>query len=237
MSRSMMLGLVLPVCGFGLVACVPVEPGDGAIPATDEDAVQEVVLPEAAHTGRASLEEAIVGRRSLRSFGAEPLRLEDVAQLLWATQGVTDTSRGLRTAPSAGATYPLETYLVAGDVSGLTAGIYRYDPRTHRLAQTGAGDVRNDLAAAALSQSFIAEAPASIVIACAYARTEQRYGDRAERYVHMEAGHAAQNLALQAVSLGLGTVPVGAFRDDPVAALLELPAEEEPLYILPIGRP
>lgn len=231
------LGLLLPLCVLGLAACAPSEDNEPADPALSPGNESPLPLPEPLLVGDTSLEETLEARRSVRAFRDEPLGLEAVAQLLWSAQGVSDEGRGFRTAPSAGATYPLETYLVAGSVDGLEPGVYRYDPDTHTIALTVAGDVRGDLAAAALSQRFIAEAPATVVFACVYARTAGRYGERAERYVHMEAGHAAQNLSLQSVALGLGTVPVGAFDDDRVASLLELPRDEAPLYVLPVGRP
>lgn len=237
MPLYVVLGLLLSACGLVLAACTPPSADDGTTPAPSRNATTEVALPDPASKGATSVEEALRTRRSIRSFSAEPLDLEDVAQLLWAAQGLSDETRGLRTAPSAGAVYPLETYLVAGEVNGLATGVYRYHPETHTLSPAAASDVRDDLARAALDQRFIAQAPATVVIACVYARTEQRYGQRAERYVHMEAGHAAQNLALQATALGLGTVPVGAFADDRVAEVLGLAPDEAPLYLLPVGRP
>jgi SagB-type dehydrogenase family enzyme len=159
-----------------------------------------------------------------------------VSQLLWAAQGVTHPD-GLRTTPSAGALYPLEVYLVAGDVTGLEPGVYRYDPRHHRLSLQSAGDSRAGVVQATLGQDWVAEAPAIIVLAGVYRRTSRKYGARAPRYVHMEMGHAAQNVYLQATALGLGTTLVGAFRDDKLARVLELPKHIEPLGLLPIGTP
>ena len=141
------------------------------------------------------------------------------AFLALAAQGITH-SEGLRTAPSAGALYPLEVYLVAGRVATLPAGIYRYDPRRHQLVPTVSGDRRRELTLAALHQSWIADAPAVVVIAAVFRRTSTKYGGRGERYVHIEAGHAAENVCLQAVALGLGTTIVGAFSDAEVKRLL-----------------
>jgi SagB-type dehydrogenase family enzyme len=166
----------------------------------------------------------------VRAYRAEPLDLAEVSQLLWATQGVTSAA-GLRTAPSAGALYPLELYLVTA------AGFYRYEPDGHCLEVLGEADLRADLSRAALSQEAVALAPAVFILAAVYARTEQKYGDRAERYVKLEAGHAGQNLLLQAVALDLGAVPIGAFHDDQVQDVLGLPADHEPLYLIPVGRP
>ncbi|MGD2075190.1 MAG: SagB/ThcOx family dehydrogenase [Gammaproteobacteria bacterium] len=194
-----------------------------------------VRLPTPTRAGEVSLEELLATRRSLREYPDAPLTLEELGQLLWAAQGFTHP-RGLRTAPSAGALYPLELYVVAGDVQALGTGVYHYEPRDHQLVKIGAGDARSRLAAAALSQTWVREAPVVVVFAAIYERTTQKYGRRGRRYVHMEVGHAAQNLFLQAGALGLATVVVGAFEDMQVARLLQLPAEVQPLVLMPIGR-
>ncbi len=183
-----------------------------------------------------SLEQALLERRSVRDYQPGALTLTEVAQLLWAAQGVSDPQSGFRTAPSAGATFPLELYLVAGEVGDLPAGIYRYRPHSHELERLAEGDRRAELYDAALRQSPVRVAPVNLVFSAVYARTTARYGERGIRYVHMEVGHAAQNVYLQAVSLGLGTVVIGAFDDEGVRRALNLPAAEEPLYILPVGR-
>jgi SagB-type dehydrogenase family enzyme len=193
-------------------------------------------LPEARRDGPVSVERALASRRSQRSYAEAPLSLAEVAQLLWAAQGVTH-SEGLRTAPSAGALYPLEVHLVAGEVSGLSPGVYRYDPERHRLFRQLEGDLRGALAEKALEQSWVAEAPALLVITAVVRRTARKYGRRAERYALIEAGHAAQNVYLQAEALGLGTVLVGAFEDEPLGRLLRLPPGERPIGLLPVGRP
>ena len=162
--------------------------------------------------------------------------LAAAGQLLWAAQGVT-SSAGERTAPSAGALYPLEVYLVAGSVDVLPAGVYRYRPQKHALRVHLAGDRRRELGEAALGQTAVSKAPAVLVVVALYARTARKYGVRAERYVHIEAGHVAQNVYLQAQVLGLGTVIVGAFEDDAVRSALELPQTESPLALLPVGTP
>jgi SagB-type dehydrogenase family enzyme len=203
--------------------------------------VQEV--PRTAMTaprlkGEVSLEEAISRRRSRREFKSFPLTLEQVSQILWAAQGITDPG-GLRAAPSAGALYPLDLYLAVGGegVEGLVAGVHHYDPQAHTLERILEGDVREALARAAVEQMFIAQAPVALVITGEYERTSWKYGDRATRYVHMEAGHAAQNVYLQAEALGVGTVTAGAFQDEELSRTLGLPAEHRPLYIMPIGYP
>jgi SagB-type dehydrogenase family enzyme len=195
-----------------------------------------IALPEPARDGALPVERAIAERRSRRAFAPEPLSLAAVSQLLWAAQGVTDPE-GRRTAPSAGALYPLEVYLVAGAVSGLQAGVYRYDPRRHRLLLHSEGDARPALVHAALRQEWLGEAPAIVLLAAVYERSARKYGERAARYVHMEVGHAAQNVYLQAQALGLGTTMVGAFRDGELARVAGLPGEVKPLGLLPVGRP
>jgi len=195
----------------------------------------EIKLPSPRHESNVSVEEALLKRRSIRDYSNKPLTLQEVSQLLWAGQGITDP-RGLRTAPSAGATYPLETYLVVGAVEGLDRGVYRYNPEGHKLIKVIDGDLRTELVAAALGQDWVKDAAINIVFAAVYERTTRRYGDRGIKYVHMEAGHAAQNVYLQAVALKLGTVVVGAFYDEQVKKVLSLPKGEEPLYIMPVGR-
>lgn len=206
-----------------------------------------IPLPEPARDGGTSIEATLAGRRSVRSFEPGPLRLTEVGQLLWAAQGLTEPrpepegwpydhwGGGLRTAPSAGALYPLEIYLLATDVDGLDPGLYRYHAEGHGLERVGDAG-RRALADAALGQGSITGAPAALVIAAAYARTDVRYGDRAARYVHIEVGAAAENVYLQAEALELGTVFIGAFRDAAVAAALGLPDDHAPLGIMPVGR-
>jgi SagB-type dehydrogenase family enzyme len=188
-------------------------------------------LPPPHLEGALSLEEALQARRSVRTFTDEPLTLEEIGQLLWAAQGITD-ARGYRTAPSAGALYPLEVYAVTPE------GVFHYDPAQHALLTVIAGDARDALSAAALGQQPVLEAPFILVITAVYERTEAKYGaDRGPRYVHLEAGHAGQNVLLQAVALGLGAVPIGAFHDDEVQQVLALPSDHLPLYLIPIGHP
>ena len=194
-----------------------------------------IELPEPRLTGDTSVEEALSTRRSIREYRDEPLTLSDVSQLLWAAQGITD-KRGFRTAPSAGALYPLELYLVAGNVTDIPAGIYKYSPYKHNLTRIVDGDKRDALSDAALEQECVRRCSAAIVFSAVYERTTGKYGKRGIRYVHIEVGHAAENLHLQAVSLNLGTVAVGAFFDDEVKQIMNLPEDEEPLYIMPVGK-
>jgi SagB-type dehydrogenase family enzyme len=194
-----------------------------------------IKLPEPAYKSTFSVEQALFERRSVRHYKDTPLTLTEVSQILWAAQGITSPA-GRRTVPSAGALYPLEVYLVVGKVVDWTAGVYKYIPREHALRRHLEGDKRAQLSSAALSQPWVANAPAVLVISAVYERTTRKYRERGMRYVHMEAGHTAQNVYLQAASLGLATVAVGAFDDARIKNLLNLPNEEEPLYLLPLGR-
>lgn len=201
--------------------------------ASDEDK-PVIDLPRPETDGPLSVEQALNSRRSIRSYSSKHLRLEDASQLLWSAQGITGQA-GFRSAPSAGATFPLEVYLVSGSVEEIEPGIYRYKPNGHTLTLVKEGNFLSQLASAALGQQWVRQAPANIIITAFYERTTGRYGDRGIRYVHMEAGHAGQNVYLQAESLNIGTVVIGAFSDGMVRDLLELPSGETPLYILPVG--
>ncbi len=217
---------------------------------TGRQSVLEVIrLPDPQLDGRCSLEKALASRRSVRLFSRDALSLVEVSQLVWAAQGVTLKSGpppgwswgswqgGKRTAPSAGALYPLELYLLAGNIEGLRPAVYKYKPQTHELLAVEAGDKRRALARAALGQNWMDDVPCVFVIAAVYKRTEVKYRERAPRYVHMEAGHAVENICLQSVALGLGSTMVGAFNDEEVKSLLRMPEEEQPLAIVPVGKP
>lgn len=203
-----------------------------------------VKLPPPALDGRVSVERCLAERRSVREYARAPLKLAELSQLLWAAYGITqpvpDFSQlrgGLRTAPSAGALYPLELHVVAGNVSDLAPGVYRYRSDGHELALAAEGDKRPALCRAAWSQSAVANAPASIVYSAVASRTTGKYGERGRlRYVCMDLGHSAENIYLQCGSLGLGTCAIGAFHDDSVKLVVRLSKDEEPLYIMPVGR-
>jgi len=210
-------------------------PQPATTPAPSQEQAEVIKLPEPRHDSDVSIEQSLLERRSVRDYSGQPLTLQEISQLLWAAQGLTDPG-GFRTAPSAGGLYPLELYIVAGDVEGLAAGVYRYQPEGHQLVKTLDGDKRAELAEAALGQEWVEEGAVSIVFTAVYERTTGKYGDRGVRYVHMEAGHAAQNLCLQATALELGAVTIGAFYDDQISRLLNLPADERPLYVIPVGR-
>jgi len=207
----------------------------------------QIKLPRPQVKGKVSLEETIAERRSVRRYRAESLTLQQLSQILWSAQGITGVGR-LRAAPSAGATYPLEVFTFIGKQGvvaskakqpedELQAGIYHYDVDRHSLVLHQPGDLRRELAGAALDQGFIANAPLDIVICALYPRTSYRYGRRGERYVHMEVGHVGENIHLQAVALGLATVEVGAFDDEVVRKVLGVEEQFKPLYIMPIGKP
>jgi SagB-type dehydrogenase family enzyme len=188
-------------------------------------------LPPPRLKGDPSLEEVLAARRSVRRFAPTPLTAEQIGQLCWSAQGVSDKATGRRTCPSAGALYPLELYVATAE------GVRHYVPAAHALEEHLAGDVRTALAAAALRQRSVAQAPAVFIITAVVSRVGGKYGDRATRYVDMEAGHAGQNLLLEAVALGLGAVPVGAFEDAKVTEVLKLPTDQAPLYLIPVGKP
>ena len=192
-------------------------------------------LPNPVLEGEHSVEMLLLQRRSMRSYKKSALNLAEVGQLLWSAQGVTNT-QGLRTAPSAGALYPLKLFVVVGDVNELSPGIYQYNPKDHSLLKTANGDLRKSLQKAALDQTCVGDAAIIFVFTAIYQRTIWKYGKRGVRYVHMEVGHAGQNLFLQAEGLGLGTVVVGAFDDDEVREALNLDTDVQPLSLMPVGR-
>ena len=202
-------------------------------PATAQDAIR---LPAPTTRGTVSLEEALRARRSVRGFTDDAMTLAQLGQLLWAAQGVTDTE-GHRTAPSAGARYPIELYVATANVAGLPAGVYKYRPREHDLVRHLEGDRRSHLVEGAVRQDWILTAAAVVAITSVDERTRARYGARTERYVAIEAGHVGQNICLQAVALGLGTTVVGAFQDDSVTSVLQLDRSERPLVLIPVGKP
>jgi SagB-type dehydrogenase family enzyme len=185
-------------------------------------------LPEPNKNGSVSLEKAIAARRSRRNFLPQSLTLEQISQLVWAAQG-QETSGRFRTVPSAGATYPLELFVATGD------GLFHYLPAEHALEKLTGQDLRAKLSTTAWGQGFIEAAPLTLVFAAEFSRTTNHYGKRGIRYVYMEAGHAAQNVHLQAESLGLGSVAVGAFDDNSISKVLSLPKNLEPIYMVTVG--
>lgn len=226
-----------PVCLTLLVAMTCCGPSHGtttaaAGPTAALTSTSSVTpLPPPSRSAGASLAEALAERRSTRSFADQTLTMSQIGQLCWAAQGIT-SPQGYRTAPSAGALYPLELYVAT------QAGLFRYEPGSHALAVRSNQDRRQALYEAALKQDPVRQAPAVFVVTAVYVRTVTKYGaERSPRYVHLEAGHATQNLLLQAVALELGAVPIGAFHDQKVQEALGLPADREPLYLIPVGHP
>lgn len=190
----------------------------------------EEPLPAPLTTGHMSLEETIARRRSVRNFARRSLTAGEIAQLCWAGLGISAPARGLHTAPSAGALYPIELY-VATD-----ANVGHFYPKKNVIKQHITGDIRPQLRQLAVDQDMITQAPVTFIIAAVVTRTARKYGNRAERYCFMEAGHVAQNMLLQATALHLGAVPIGAFEDRSVAALLKLPKGQRVLYLLTVGH-
>lgn len=194
-----------------------------------------IILPKAIEKTNFSIEEVIALRRSIREYLNKPLQLKDLAQILWAAQGITEPSLGLRSAPSAGATYPLEVYILSKNVENLKKGIYKYLPFYHALKVIREGDYSYDLYQACLYQDWVLNAAANIIITAIYERTTYRYGTRGIRYVHMEAGHVGQNIYLQATALKIGTVAIGAFYDEEVENIIQASHQEKVIYIFPLG--
>jgi SagB-type dehydrogenase family enzyme len=188
-------------------------------------------FPKPTLKGTVSIEETLAARRSVRAYATRPLSDAHLGQLLWAAQGITAKGRGLRTAPSAGALYPIEIYVFLDD------GVHHYSPANHALTLVKAGDQRPALARAALGQRCVRANGVVILIAAEYARTTRKYGDRAKMYVDIEAGCVCQNVLLQAVALDIAGVPVGAFRDAEVKTLGGLPEAETPILLIPVGYP
>lgn len=225
MNRSM-LGLA----GFFLIMLLSVEvfggPSQGGF-----------TLPQPSYSGEMSVERAIKGRRTVRSFRPDSLSIVQLSQLLWAAQGVTDSRRGLRSAPSAGAIYPLDIYAVVGKggVEALGSGVYRYRAVNHSLEVVLKEDRRKEVAHAALTQMWVATAPVVFVITAQYDRITSKYGERGIRYAHIEAGHVGENIILQAEAIGLAAGIVGAFRDEPLAHAIGAQNGTTPLLVLPVG--
>ena len=207
------------------------------------DSLMVITLPEPAKVSAVSVEQALWQRRSVREYSEEALTLEEVSQVLWSAYGISKVIApeylrgGLRTAPSAGALYPLEIYLGAWNVTGLEPGFYYYQSDGHFLQLVKRGNFSRELTTACYSQEFIFTAPASLIYSAIYERTTRKYGDRGrERYVPMDLGHSAENVYLQAETLNMGTCAIGAFDDLKLRLVVPLPKAEEPLYVMPLGK-
>lgn len=235
-------GVALVLSGFAQEK-IPEKTGQGS----ESEIIQ---LPNPRYESETSVEKALNMRRSIRTYAEEPLSISDISQILWAAQGITKKTEklptkwntkyewqgGYRTAPSAGALYPIELYLIVGNAKGLSKGVYKYIPKNHSLKKVFDGDKRTEIYDAALQQSSIKEGAALIVMAGVYERTSFKYGERAERYVHIEVGHIGENIYLQGITLGIGTVMMGAFKDEELKKVLDLPEDEYPLAIMPLGK-
>jgi SagB-type dehydrogenase family enzyme len=196
-----------------------------------------ILLPKPFFDGKVSVEKAIKERRTIRDFKERILSLAHLSQLLWAAQGITDSATGKRAAPSGGALYPLDIYVLIGEngVEKIEAGVYHYLPKEHSISLVSKGDRRKEIASASLGQRWMAKAPVIFVITAEYRRITGKYGERGIRYALIEAGHVGQNLFLQAEALGLGAGIVGAFNDLEVSKVTGLPPKHEPLLIMPVG--
>lgn len=212
-------------------SCQTAEP----TPETSASPDAVIPLPEPRLESDVSVEETLAQRRSVREYTSEPLTLAELGQLLWAAQGITGENRRYRTAPSAGALYPLELYAWVSNVNGLESGVYRYEPSSHALTRHRTTIDTAALTEAALGQTWVEDGAAVLIFSAVYERTTQKYGARGRQYVHMEAGHAAQNVYLQAAALELGTVAVGAFDDAAIKRAVGLADGEVPLYLMPVG--
>ena len=243
-TKKNMLALILILMSVGIMSAVIfllTDIKNKSMPDSEKDYKTDygselIKLPEPIYDSGTSVEKALLERRSVRNYKDELLELFEVSQLLWAAQGITDFEKGLRSAPSAGALYPLEVY-VAGDIQGAAKGLYKYDPEIHSIIKISDKDLREELSKAAYNQKCVSQAPVVLVFTGVYERIAVKYGEeKAPRYTHLEAGHAAQNVYLQAKSLNLGTVVVGGFDIEKVKEVLNLPDGEKPLYIMPVGK-
>jgi SagB-type dehydrogenase family enzyme len=226
-KKALLLGLLL-VLGF-VIYCLAQNQGQQEGTLASLKVGESINLPSPRLKGDMSLEEAIAKRRSIRSYSPTPLTLQEISQLLWAAQGITDPNRGLRAAPSAGATYPYEVYVVTNE------GVFHYIPKGHKLEKIKDGNIKEDLTASAMGQVSVRDAGAVFILTAIYERTA-RYGERAKLFVHLEGGHIAQNIHLQAVALKLGSVPIGSFNPERVKELAGIP-EGEVVYLIPVGHP
>ena len=202
-----------------------------------ENAHALISLPKPSSDGKVSLEKAIKARRTIRDFRERSLSLNHLSQLLWAAQGITEPTTGRRAAPSGGALYPLDIYILIGEngVEKMEAGVYHYLPKEHSVSMILKGDRRREIASASLSQMWMAKAPVLFIITAEYKRITGKYGERGVRYALIEVGHVAQNLFLQSEALGLGAGIVGAYNDPEVSKVAGLPSKHEPLLIMPVG--
>ncbi len=233
--KKKILLLVLILSGVAMVGILFLSPRQAAEIEQAGEYQTTVTLPAPRLEGDMSLEQALTERRSGRDFADEAVQLEDLAQLLWAAQGITEADKELRTAPSAYSIYPLQLYVAAGNVEGLEPGIYRYLVSEHKLGLVKEGDPRTGMLLG-VKQPVVKQAPLSIIVCGNFSKMEKKAGEAAERCVYLEAGHASQNILLQATALGLQAVPVGGFSSDSLGKRLPLTADETSLYVIPVGN-
>ncbi len=239
MSRKGKIILIILIIILGITIAYLIWPQP--ISTTDQRTVISTVsLPTPIIQGNMSVEQAIQNRRSVRHYNDQPLTLQDVSQILWAAQGITDKTQNLRSVPSGGQVYPLEVYIIVGKggVTGLSEGVYHYNPYNNSLEQTSKRDARSDLSQAANGQVWVKQAPADVVITGDYNKMVAKYKDETlcTRFVNLEAGHAGENIYLEAEARDLVTVALGSFKDDSVHTILGLPDNENTIYIMPVGH-
>lgn len=194
---------------------------------TDDSQLKAIQLSVPRLSGPVSFEQALATRRSVRQFTGQPFNFVQIGQLAWAGQGITEPQKGFRTAPSAGAIYPIKLYFATDQ------GLFVYNPKGHRLEKTLEPDIRGALA----GQEAVAKAGCDIIIAGSQSKLAARFSDKAKEYMLLEAGHIAQNIQLQAVCLELGSVVIGGFDANQVHKVCKLPKDMEPLLIISVGYP
>lgn len=236
--------ILLLLCLLVPIIYLSCSPHPAANHVEDPEPIHEsITLPEPDLDGDVSIEKTLSLRLSKRNFTEQAVTKQELSQLLWAAQGtgVDGTTGATRTAPSAGGTHPMELFIVVGEIQEdgddnetVPPGIFHYDQSNHKLASLQEGDYREQVSQAALNQGFIAQAPATLILAADYERTTRRYGERGQRYVHIEVGHITQNIHLQAEALELGSVAVGAFDDQELKSILDI--GYDPLMIIPVGN-
>jgi SagB-type dehydrogenase family enzyme len=229
MKRYLPIFNLMLIVGLAILMLLPLFLMDQSILAQEKSRGETVKLPSPRNDSDVSIEKALLQRRSIRSYKEEPLSLNDLSQILWAAQGITEPKRGFRTAPSPRAVYLLEIYVLLGNVTNLPMGMYKYQPQGHELVKIADGDKKAELFKAA-GQAPIKNAPVALVIAGLSEKTQN------PAWIYLEAGHAAENIYLQSVSLKLGTVAMAGFKEDEVRKALNLPEKERVLYIMPIGK-
>ena len=241
MERKKKLVLIILIIVFISVLSLYYFSGQKKSVYTNRNIISITSLPSPVLTGNISVEEAIQNRRSVRTFSNESITIGNLSQILWAAQGITDNQSSLRAAPSAGQVYPLEIYIIIGNngVSGLENGVYHYVPSNNTLEKLLNGDLRSDLSGIANGQPWVKQAPIDILITGNYLKMVDKYGDKdlSTRFVDLEAGHVGENIYLESESLGLVTVSLGSFNEKQLVQLLNIPNNETPIYIFPVGHP